>query len=131
MIGWDDMAQQVADVVHALPPGEQANVTILTGNYSEAGAIELWRSSLDVPQPISTQNSYWLWGYGPAQQNGTVVAVGFRRDELTPFFDDIQLAGSVTNAVGMDNKEEGNEIVICRGQRVPWDELWPRLKDFS
>ena len=131
MIGWDDMAQQVADVVHGLPAQEQADVTILTQNYSEAGALELWRSELDVPQPIAVQNSYWLWGYGPARQDGTVVAVGFEREELAPFFDDIQLAGNVTNAVGIDNKETGNEIVICRGQRLPWAELWPKLKVFS
>src|SRR5205814_4305418 len=46
MLGWDDMAHQVADVAHSLPAGDQANLTILTENYSEAGAIEYWRSSL-------------------------------------------------------------------------------------
>lgn len=131
MVGWDDMAQQVANVAHALPAAEQANLTILTENYSEAGAIELWRSSLDVPQPISRQNSYWLWGFGPAHENGTVVAVGFRRAELAPFFADIQLARHVTNAAGIDNKESGVEIVICRGQRVPWAEIWAQIKQFN
>ncbi|MEY2460569.1 MAG: hypothetical protein QOG30_2399 [Acidimicrobiaceae bacterium] len=131
MIGWDDMARQVADVAHALPAEEQAQLTILTENYSEAGAIEFWRSSLDVPQPIARQNSYWLWGYGPAHENGTVIAVGFHREELTPFFTDVQLARTVTNAAGIHNHEYGAEIVICRGQRVPWAQIWPRIKQFN
>jgi hypothetical protein len=131
MVGWDEMAQQVADVAHALPAEEQAQLTILTENYSEAGAIEFWRSSLDVPQPIARQNSYWLWGFGPAHENGTVIAVGFARSELTPFFSDIQLAGKVTNDEGIHNKEFGAEIVICRGQQVPWSVIWPKLKQFN
>jgi hypothetical protein len=131
MLGWDDMARQVADVVHGLSVDEQANLTILTENYSEAGAIEYWRSSLDVPQPISRQNSYWLWGYGPAREDGIVVAVGFRREELTPFFADIRLAHNVSNTADIHNKEYGAEIVICRGQRVPWADIWPRIKEFN
>jgi len=131
MVGWDDMAQQVADVAHSLPADERTQLTILTENYSEAGAIEYWRSSLDVPQPIARQNSYWLWGFGPAHENGTVVAVGFRREELTPFFADVQLAANVTNTAGIHNNEFGAEIVICRGQRVPWAEIWPQIKQFN
>jgi hypothetical protein len=131
MVGWDDMAQQVADVAHSLPVDEQAKLTILTENYSEAGAIEYWRASLGLPQPIARQNSYWLWGYGPAHENGTVVAVGFRREELTPYFDDIQLARTVTNGAGIHNKEYGAEIVVCHGQRLPWSEIWPRIKQFN
>jgi hypothetical protein len=131
MVGWDDMAHQVADVVHALPAEEQAKLTILTSNYSEAGAIEFWRSSLGLPQPISEQNSYWIWGYGSAEDHGTVVAVGFTREELTPYFREIEIAGTVTNSAGIHNKEFGNAITICRGQLVPWAQIWPRIKDFS
>ena len=131
LLGWDDMARQVAGVAHSLPADERTELTILTENYSEAGAIEYWRSSLDVPQPIARQNSYWLWGFGPAHENGTVIAVGFARSELTPFFSDIQLAGKVTNDEGIHNKEFGAEIVICRGQKVPWSEIWPKLKQFN
>ncbi|MEY2403412.1 MAG: hypothetical protein QOD38_963, partial [Acidimicrobiaceae bacterium] len=131
MVGWDELAQQVADVAHSLPADEQAQLTILTENYSEAGAVEFWRTSLGLPQPIARQNSYWLWGFGPAHENGTVVAVGFARGELTPFFTDIQLAGTVTNSEGIHNKEYGHEIVICRGQRVPWATIWPLIKQFN
>jgi hypothetical protein len=131
MLGWDDLARQVATIAHGLPADDQARLTILTSNYSEAGAIEYRRNQLGLPQPIGRQNSYWLWGYGPAQQDGTVLAVGFDRSELTPFFADIEPVATVTNAEGIHNKELGAPIFVCRGQTVPWDALWPRLKNFS
>jgi hypothetical protein len=125
------MAQQVAEVAHGLPPADRAQLTILTENYSEAGAIEFWRSSLDLPQPISGQNSYWIWGYGPAHANGTVISIGWPREELERFFSDVQAAGTVTNREGFENKEFGNPIFICRGQLVPWAQIWPHVKVFN
>ena len=131
MIGWDEMAQQVADVAHALPAADQAQLTILTENYSEAGAIEFWRSSLGLPQPISGQNTYWVWGYGPAHENGTVISVGLPREELERFFSDVQPAGTITNREGIKNKELGNPIFVCRGQLMPWAQIWPHIKVFD
>jgi len=131
MLGWDDMARQVADVAHSLPATERASLTIYTSNYSEAGAIEYWRDELQLPQPISEQNSYWIWGYGAAHDNGTTITVGFSDTQMRAFFDDVQTSGTVTNTAGIHNKEYGSPILICRGQRVPWSTIWSRVKDFS
>jgi hypothetical protein len=130
MIGWDDFAHQIADVAHSLPADEQAKLTVLTESYSEAGALEYWKSDLGLPQPIGTQNSYWLWGFAPAHENGTVIAVGLSRESLSRFFTDVQPAGTVTNAAGIHNKEFGSPIFVCRGQRTPWVDIWPELKLF-
>jgi hypothetical protein len=131
MIGWDDMAHQVAGVVHSLPVGEQASVTIYTSNYSEAGAIEYWRSELGVPQPISEQNNYWIWGFGPAHEDGTTVTVGFTREQMSAFFSDCRDAGTVTNSAGVHNDEFGSPILVCRDQQVPWSIIWEKMRDFS
>ena len=131
MLGWDDMAKQVAAVAHGLPSGDQADLTILTSNYSEAGAIEYWRDELHLPQPISRQNSYWIWGYAAAHENGTTIAVGYSRKQMETYFTEVTSAGTVTNATELHNKEYGEPIWICRGQRMPWAQIWPSLKDFS
>jgi hypothetical protein len=131
LLGWDHLANQVADIAHALPAGERAHLTILTSNYSEAGAIEYWRHELDLPQPISRQNSYWIWGYGPAYENGTTIVVGFSRPELERYFTDVRQVDSATNAIDLHNKEYGQPIFVCRGQRLPWAQIWPSLKDYS
>jgi hypothetical protein len=131
MLGWDDMAHQVADIAHRLPAADQANLTIYTQNYSEAGAIEYWHDDLGLPQPISEQNNYWIWGFGPAHENGTAITIGLTAEQMRPFFDDVLRAGTVTNAAGIHNKEYGNPILICRGQRVPWAEIWRQTRNFS
>ncbi|HEX4821653.1 MAG TPA: glycosyltransferase family 39 protein [Acidimicrobiales bacterium] len=131
MIGWDTMAQQVADIAHALPSNEQANVTILASSYSEAGAIEYWRHDLQLPQPISGHNSYWIWGYDPAHENGTTIAIGYSSTELARYFTDVRQVGAVSNAIDLHNKEYGAAIFVCRGQRMPWARIWPSLKHYS
>jgi hypothetical protein len=131
MLGWDDMARQVASIAHSLPADEQATLTIYTENYSEAGAIEYWRDSLALPQPIAAQNSYWIWGFGAAHENGTTITIGFTETAMREFFDEVQPAGTVTNAAGIENKEFGTPILICRHQKVPWAQIWQRVKIFN
>jgi len=131
LLGWDHMAHQVADVAHSLPENERGRLTILTSNYSEAGALEYWRHDLQLPQPISRQNSYWIWGYGPAVENGTTIVVGFSTSELDRYFTDVHQVDTVTNTIDLHNKEYGTPIFLCRGQRVPWAQIWPSLKDYS
>ena len=131
LIGWDHLAHQVAAVAHALPSNEQARLTILTSNYSEAGAIEYWRHELQLPQPIARQNNYWIWGFGPAHEDGTTIAVGFSKAELERYFTDVRQVDTATNAIDLHNKEYGSGIFVCRGQKLPWAQIWPSLKDYS
>ncbi|HJQ44201.1 MAG TPA: hypothetical protein VJ831_14020, partial [Jatrophihabitantaceae bacterium] len=131
MLGWDTLAQQVASIAHGLPADDQRDLTILTSNYSEAGAIEYWRHDLQLPQPISRQNSYWIWGYRPARDNGTTIAVGYSSSELARYFTDVEQVGTVTNAIHLHNKEYGTPIFVCRGQRIPWAAIWPSLRHYS
>jgi hypothetical protein len=131
MFGWDTLAQQVASIAHGLPADEQRDLTILTSNYSEAGAIEYWRHDLQLPQPISRQNSYWIWGFGAAHDNGTTIAVGYSRPQLARYFTDVEQVGTVRTAIDLHNKEYGTSIFVCRGQRIPWAAIWPSLQDYS
>src|SRR5262249_11252942 len=45
-IGWPDLAQNVARVFILLPAGERARTGILTGNYGEGGALNLYGPAL-------------------------------------------------------------------------------------
>jgi len=59
------------------------------------------------------------------------VSVGYSREVLEHFFTDVQDAGTVTNAEGLHNHEFGNPIFVCRGQRMPWAQIWPQIKTFD
>lgn len=130
-VGWIDLTETVADIYSALPEAERATTGILTGNYGEAGAINLYGPARGLPRAISGVNSMWLRGYGdpPPQQ---VIVLGFSRAHAEQFFGTCEAAGMVTNAYGVENEETSHPAIwLCRAPRAPWIELWPRLRTFG
>lgn len=131
-IGWPELAETVAGIYTSLPPEEQNRTTILTGNYGEAGAINLYGPSLGLPRAISGVNSYSLRGYGEPPPRAAIV-LGFRRQDAAQLFERCDLAGHVTNRQGVLNEESRDhpDVLLCRGPRQPWPILWPQLRRFG
>ena len=132
-VGWHELVSTVAGIYQSLPAAEQAHTGILTGNYGEAGAINLYGPAYGLPQVISGINSYWLHGYGnPPPQ--TLIVVGF---DGTPqeqqIFASCTLAGRNSNRFDILNEESRDhpDIFVCRGLRIEWPELWGLLRSFG
>ena len=131
MLGWHHVAQQVADVVHSLPPDERKNAVVLGGSYSQAGVVDFWREADDLPRAYSGHNSYWWWGH-PKGEDHTVVTLGFSADVLDRYFDDCEHRKTLgRDGVPIDTEQEGAEIYVCRGQRQSWSKIWPQLRFYS
>jgi 4-amino-4-deoxy-L-arabinose transferase-like glycosyltransferase len=130
-IGWRELVTTVANIHTALPAAEKPLSRILTGNYGEAGAINLYGSEYGLPEAISGVNSYWLRGYGdPPPQ--VLVVVGFSQAEAERFFSTCDLAGQITNRYGVINEESQQpDVFVCRNPRQPWPELWQDLQSFG
>jgi hypothetical protein len=125
MLGWDQMAKQVARVYHSLPPAEQSSCAILAGNYGEAGAIDLYGPELRLPKAISGHNSYYDWG--PRDYTGECVIVfGERADEFKSLFAESEFVTTITNPYS--TAERNVHVYICRKSIQPLAELWPRFK---
>jgi 4-amino-4-deoxy-L-arabinose transferase-like glycosyltransferase len=131
-IGWPELVETVAGIYSDLPAEEQAVAGILTGNYGEAGAINLYGPEHGLPEAISGINSYWLRGYGDPPPL-VVIVVGFSREAAERHFTTCNLAGQVTNRYGVENEETRfhPDMFVCRGPRQPWPELWPELQSFG
>jgi 4-amino-4-deoxy-L-arabinose transferase-like glycosyltransferase len=131
-IGWPELVETVAGIYHRLPPEEQAQTGILTGNYGEAGAINLYGPAYGLPEAISGVNSYWLRGYGdPAPQ--TLIVLGIGSAQAQQLFESCERAGLSTNRYGVRNEETEDHpvILLCLGPRRPWPEVWKRLRSFG
>jgi 4-amino-4-deoxy-L-arabinose transferase-like glycosyltransferase len=130
-IGWSELVTTVANVYAALPNLDKSLSGVLTGNYGEAGAINLYGSEYGLPEAISGVNSYWLRGYGdPPPQ--VLIVVGFSHDEAERFFTTCSLAGHITNRYGVMNEESQHpDVFVCRKPRQPWSELWQDLQSFG
>lgn len=131
-IGWQELTQTVAGIYDSLPDEDRAYTGILTGNYGEAGAINLYGTDYGLPTAISGVNSYHARGYSDPPPE-VLIVLGYSKSYLTSqLFQTCELAGRVTNRYGVENEETGHpDIFICRGLRAPWDELWTTMQHFG
>jgi 4-amino-4-deoxy-L-arabinose transferase-like glycosyltransferase len=131
-IGWDDLGQTVSQVFNSLPPEERAKTGILTGNYGEAGALNLYGPGLGLPHAMGLTNSFWYRGYDPREPQ-TVIVVGFDLDEGNELFRSCAVAGKNVNRFGVENEESRDhpDILVCRELRKAWPEYWQRARRFG
>jgi hypothetical protein len=137
MVGWPELAQQVADIYHALPLEEQARTAIVSGNYGEAGAMELYGPALGLPpgppHQVTGSNTLWMRGYGdpPPEQ---VILIGFEREYAAQFFGSCISKGAVKNPWNVENEETTGirtTLYLCRKVLHPWSEFWPEMQWFQ
>lgn len=131
-IGWPDLAQAVAAVYGSLSAQEREKTGILTGNYGEGGALNLYGPALGLPHAMSLTNSFWYRGYDPGLPQ-TVILVGFDLDEGRKLFDTCVVAAKNTNRLGVENEESRDhpDILLCRNLRIPWPVYWERFRRFG
>ena len=126
-VGWPEMVDQVAAVVHELPARERATVVLLGYSYGEAGALDRFGSSRGLPPAYSSHNHYWFFRQ-PTDDDATVVAVRWTPRALERWFDECEIVATVDNGVDVPNEVQGQPIVVCRGLRGTWHDVWPEMK---
>ena len=131
-IGWQDLVDSVAEIRDSLPAEERATAGILTGNYGEAGAINLYGAAHGLPQALSRVNSFWLRGYSdPPPQ--TLIVVGLPQKFVDANFATCESKGTISNRFGVANEETKlhKYLWVCRGVREPWPEFWRKIKAWA
>ena len=120
-IGWPELAETVAAVYRRLPGRDRA--VILTGNYGQAGAIDRYGPALGLPGAYSGHNAYWDWG-PPPDGGAPVIAIGVEPRRLR----DCAVTGHIDNDPGVENDEQGTNVLVCRGPRRAWSTEWQELR---
>jgi len=131
-IGWPELVETVAQIRDSLPAQERARLGILTGNYGEAGAINLYGPSHGLPAAISGTNSFWARGYGDPPPE-TLIVLGLSRRYVDSSFLSCEVAGHSRNEYGVENEETADhpDIFVCRGLRQSWPEFWKGFRHFG
>jgi 4-amino-4-deoxy-L-arabinose transferase-like glycosyltransferase len=127
--GWPELTSTVARVYRQLPPEEQDQVAVFTGNYGEAGAIHFYGRAYGLPEPISGHNNYWLWGPGD-WSGGILIAVGIPRQQLTPFYSSVEQAASTSCRFCVDY-ENNAPVLVARGPKTSLTRAWPQVKHYE
>ncbi|HSM72510.1 MAG TPA: glycosyltransferase family 39 protein [Anaerolineales bacterium] len=130
-IGWHEMIATVAVIYEDLPADERSRAGILAGENDEAAALSLYGGEFGLPKAISGSNTFFLRGYGNPPPE-TLIVVGFTQENVDSLFDECAVAGTITNQYGVENDlRDPPNIFVCRGTRLPWDQLWDKLKRYS
>lgn len=131
-IGWTDLVAEVARIRDSLTPAERAHLGIITGNYGETGAINLYGSRYGLPQAISGTNTAWYRGYGSPQPQ-TLIVLGQSRTDADESFESCRLAGHNGNPYNIENEESVDhpDIFVCGPPRQPWPVFWQHFRSFG
>ena len=127
--GWENLAVTVAQVYMSLPPEEQAEVCIFAGNYGETGAINFFGKAYGLPPAISGHNQHFLWGPGNCTGQ-VVIVVGVPQQALAGLFQTITVADTARCKYCMPY-ESNLPILVCRSLKVPVQDFWPRVRNYS
>ena len=129
-VGWPRFVHTVSSAWRQIPAAERRHTAIFTGNYGEAGAIDLLGSALQLPRAYSGHNGFSEWGIPPAADTRALL-VGFNdAADAAPYFDRCRTLATVNDGVGLNNNEQGLPVMLCR-TTAPWPTLWPHLTHYD
>ncbi len=125
-VGWPRFVGTVTQAWQSIPPATRAHTVIFTGNYGEAGAIDLLGRSRGLPRAYSGHNGFSEWGQ-PGDSDTFALIVGV---DPARYFSDCRRLATVDDGVGLDNQEQGQALLLCR-PTAPWPTLWPQLRHYD
>ncbi len=127
--GWPEMVAAVARVYHSLPEEEQHKTAILTDNYGEAGAIDLFGAQYGLPKAICPHQKLFFMG-APRVYRRDHDFGWFGSDRRgQEFFDSVEPMAELDNPYAIPN--ENRPILLGRGLKLSLQKLWPRLKKWN
>jgi hypothetical protein len=126
MFGWPERVEAVTEVYDSFSPEEQKRTMLFAAGYGNAGAVDYFGRQRGLPQAVSFDQSYWLWGYpdGPVE---TVIGVGFSLEFLEQIYEEIEVAASV-ELENVNPDQTPFVVTICRRPKITMDQIWPQVR---
>ena len=129
-VGWPRFVSTVASVWDRLAASQRRHTAIFTGNYGEAGAIDLFGGAYGLPRAHSGHNGFSEWGRPPAADTRALVLGYGRPAWAAPEFRNCRVMATVNDGVGLQNEEQGMPVMLCTPS-AGWAALWPQLTHFD
>jgi hypothetical protein len=106
-VGWPRFIDTVSAAWQSIPAAERDQTVIFTGNYGEAGAIDLLGGSHGLPRAYSAHNGFSKWGQPSPSAAGALV-LGYQNPaDAAPNFGGCVTLATIDNGVGLNNNEQG------------------------
>jgi 4-amino-4-deoxy-L-arabinose transferase-like glycosyltransferase len=124
MVGWPELARQVATEDTVLSASGTPPTSIFTSSYAEAATLDVLGPA-GLPPVLSGHNAYGMWGPGSAS-DATVLAVDAAA-QLRPYFAQCLTVGTFVTPYRVDNDFNHLDLSLCTGPTTGWSGLWPHL----
>ncbi len=122
MLGWEEQARAVANIVNGLTPAQRDSIALAAGNWGEAGALEFYGPRYGLPPVISTAGSFYY--FGPGTRPGWIlVDIGEDSATIARLYADVHTVAVVRHPWAIESPVN---IVIGRRPRMTLQQLWPQ-----
>jgi hypothetical protein len=128
-LGWKEFAKDVSSVYMSIPPEERLNTVIVSSNYGEAGALELYSKEYPLPLVYATHNSFHTWG-PPSDSVKTYIAVFVDRKDLEKRFD-IVFEAKIHRCEYCTRPQQRIPIYIAHGPKFSVEKEWKNFKMYD
>ena len=128
-VGWPQLVATVAAQDAALTRAGDPPTAIFTGNYGEAGALDVLGGGDHLPPVLSGHNTFWLWGPGSASDR-TVLVVDALGD-LQPYFSGCRVLTTWYAPDQVPSAFSPLQIAVCTEPMASWKAIWPDLKHYE
>lgn len=111
---WKITMQDLKSVYDSLPNNEKKDCLIWGKHYAQAGAVNLFRKSYNLPKAFSYHGSFYSWTPKGKMPN-TVIALSYQvGDFFKTYFEDVTLVKTIYNPFSYNEEELYQKIYICR-----------------
>jgi hypothetical protein len=128
-LGWKELAKDVSMVYMSLPPELRQNTVIVSSNYGEAGALELYAKDYPLPRVYSTHNSFHTWG-PPSDSIKTFIAIRINRKDLEQRFEKVINAWTF-RCEYCSHPQQSIPIYIARNPNFSIQKEWKNFKIYD
>lgn len=128
MFGWREHATTVESVYRALPEASQRKASILTGSYSQAGAINLFRDPT-TPRAVSGHMTYYLWGPDP-KRGEVLIAYGVPRALLERHYQTCIERARIDVPLARP-RDTDLPVYVCQGLDKTMGRWWHELRTYG
>ncbi len=124
--GWRELEAAVAAIFQKLPASERATTGVFAWNYGEAAALDVFGRADGLPQSMSGEDQYFLWGPASDDTRNLIVVNG-RPAFWNKHCGSLDIAGPSGAPLAMPY-ERNRTILVCHDLLSPLSQLWPSLK---
>ena len=127
MFGWEEIAENVGKVYHALPDSIRQSCNIFGGGYGHAGAINFYRKKYNLPEAHSMNASFLIWAPKEIEFTNQIM-VNDRKQNSSDWFQNMTLVDSVRNIHARDPGYIYYRSVPKRDLKEAWKENVEQFK---